>query len=96
MINVSVRSEMLIAKALGSRRLEIELPDDCDILGMLLSLSEKHGDEFRSLIFSDDGEYRSDHNIILHNGRSILAYDGVHNRLRDGDEVVIMPLVAGG
>ena len=96
MINVTVRSIMKITKALGGHnKLALELPDECDVLDLLMLLSDEYGDEFRDLIFID-GEYESRNIIIMINGRSILAYDGIYCRIKDGDEVLIMPVASGG
>ena len=96
MIKIVVTAVAPISAALGTRKLETELPDGSDILGLLKALSDQHGDTFRGLMFDESGEYKAGHNIILHNGRSILAFDGVYGRLHDGDEVVLMPMTAGG
>jgi len=96
MIKIAVSAVAPISTALGTRKLEAELPEDSDVLGLLLSLSDKYGDEFRGFMFDENGEYKSAHNYILLNGRNIMAYSGVSCRLSDGDEVVIMPTIAGG
>ena len=96
MIKIEVTAVSPISTALGTRKLEIELAETTDILGLLVALSEKHGQTFRKLMFDEDGNYKDSSNHILHNGRNIMAYEGVGCRLKDGDTVVIMPKTAGG
>jgi sulfur-carrier protein len=52
-------------------------------------------DELRSRIAGDDGELRRFVNVYL-KGEDIRFLDGLATPVADGDEVTILPAVAGG
>ena len=58
-------------------------------------ISEDMGDEFKKRVLNDDGTPRSLINIYI-NGKNAKFSDGLNTSLKDGDEVYILPAVAGG
>ena len=60
----------------------------------LASLYAQHG-ELRERIAGDDGELRRFINVYLR-GEDIRFLDGLATPVADGDEVTILPAVAGG
>jgi len=58
-------------------------------------ISETMGDEFQRRVLNDDGTPRSLINIYI-NGKNMRFSGGMQTALRDGDEVYILPAVAGG
>jgi molybdopterin synthase sulfur carrier subunit len=61
---------------------------------VLADLYVRHG-ELRSRIAGDDGELRRFVNVYLR-GEDIRFLDGLATPVADGDEVTILPAVAGG
>ena len=96
MINVTVRSAMSIAEALGGRTIRVDVNDNADISALLDYLSEKYGETFRGCIFNKDNTVRHGHFSITLNGRNIFALDGFGCTLKEGDDVLILPAIAGG
>ena len=58
-------------------------------------ISENMGDEFQRRVLNDDGTPRSLINIYI-NGKNMRFSGGMQTALKDGDEVYILPAVAGG
>ena len=58
-------------------------------------VSDVMGDDFRRRVLDDDGSPRSLINIYI-NGKNAKFSDGMETALSDGDEVYILPAVAGG
>ena len=58
-------------------------------------ISENMGDEFKRRVLNDDGTPRSLINIYI-NGKNAKFAGGLDTSLKDGDEVYILPAVAGG
>lgn len=58
-------------------------------------ISEDMGDEFKRRVLNDDGTPRSLINIYI-NGKNVKFSGGLDASLKDGDEVYILPAVAGG
>ncbi len=59
------------------------------------SISEKMGDDFKRRVLNDDGTPRSLINIYI-NGKNAKFSEGMQTTLNDGDEIYILPAVAGG
>jgi len=59
------------------------------------NLSEKMGDDFKRRVLNDDGTPRSLINIYI-NGKNAKFSQGMETQLKDGDEIYILPAVAGG
>ncbi|TSA16535.1 MAG: 4-methyl-5(B-hydroxyethyl)-thiazole monophosphate biosynthesis protein [Nitrosopumilales archaeon] len=71
-----------------------------DVLAVTLSeafakISENMGDEFQRRVLNPDGTPRSLINIYI-NGKNMRFSGGMQTVLKDGDEVYILPAVAGG
>ena len=60
-----------------------------------LKISEIMGDDFKRRVLEGDGTPRSLINIYI-NGKNAKFSDGMNTTLNDGDEVYILPAVAGG
>ena len=58
-------------------------------------ISETMGDDFKRRVLNDDGTPRSLINIYI-NGKNAKFSSGLNTTLSDGDEVSILPAVAGG
>ena len=58
-------------------------------------ISENMGDEFKRRVLNDDGTPRSLINIYI-NGKNAKFAGGLDTSLKDGDEIYILPAVAGG
>lgn len=71
-----------------------------DILATTLNeafnkVSEQLGDEFKRRVLNSDGTPRSLINIYV-NGKNMRFSGGMETTLKDGDEIYILPAVAGG
>ncbi len=71
-----------------------------DISALTLSeafnkVSEQLGDEFKRRVLNPDGSPRSLINIYV-NGKNMRFSGGMETALKDGDEIYILPAVAGG
>ena len=95
-MNVTVRSAVYIADALGGRKIEVELNDGADISKLLDHLSETYGETFRNRIFHEDGSAKDGWFAITLNGSNIFAYEGFSCLLKEGDDVLILPALSGG
>ena len=53
-------------------------------------------DPFRRILIDPELNDPRPNNVILVNGREISSLNGLETELKDGDEVVVIPLVHGG
>jgi molybdopterin synthase sulfur carrier subunit len=72
-------------------KVELAAPD----VGALLDELERSYDALKGLVRDDSGEVHHHINIYV-NSEAIDALDGLSTPLRDGDEVAIIPALAGG
>ncbi|RDJ31690.1 MAG: 4-methyl-5(B-hydroxyethyl)-thiazole monophosphate biosynthesis protein [Crenarchaeota archaeon] len=76
----------------GEKKIEISADTLSDAFS---KISETMGDDFKRRILNDDGTPRSLINIYI-NGKNAKFSDGMNTTLKDGDEIYILPAVAGG
>jgi len=76
----------------GERKVEISATTLTDAF---TNISEKMGDDFKRRVLNDDGTPRSLINIYI-NGKNAKFSEGMETTLKDGDEIYILPAVAGG
>jgi len=76
----------------GEKKIEIS---SNSLQNAFLKISEIMGDDFKRRVLEGDGTPRSLINIYI-NGKNAKFSDGLETVLKDGDEVYILPAVAGG
>ena len=76
----------------GEKKTEIEVGTLSDAFA---KISETMGDDFKRRVLNEDGTPRSLINIYI-NGKNAKFSAGLDTQLNDGDEVYILPAVAGG
>ncbi|MCW3986173.1 MAG: MoaD family protein [Candidatus Bathyarchaeota archaeon] len=62
---------------------------------VLEELVRRHGKEFKDYLYDEKRRVR-EHLQLLVNGKSVSLSEGLETRLREGDEVAIVPPVGGG
>ncbi len=76
----------------GEKKIQISATKLTDAFS---NISEKMGDDFKRRVLNEDGTPRSLINIYI-NGKNAKFSSGMQTSLKDGDEVYILPAVAGG
>jgi len=86
-----------IKNILGSRREEeVEVEAGSSIRDLLVVLIGKHGESFKKAIYEAGGKDIKSNFIATVNGYLLNQLSGVETKLKDGDHVVLMPIVSGG
>ncbi|MCS7131374.1 MAG: MoaD family protein [Hadesarchaea archaeon] len=95
MVKVNVKFSALIKEIIDTNEATIEI--DGDKVGELLAaLIHKYGTQFRKWIMDEStGKPRRFINIFV-NGRDIRNLQGLDTKLTEGDEIRLIPTVAGG
>lgn len=76
---------------------ELELGcSGCGSVGALVTELVKEAPELERSLIDQQLEDPRPNALILVNGREIGVLDGLETRLKDGDEVVFVPVVHGG
>ena len=67
----------------------------CTVKDLIRRITRKSPELLRNLV-AGDAESLRPNALILVNGREISILDGLDTALKDGDEVVLVPVVHGG
>lgn len=79
----------------GSRTEEIEIKDNSSVADLLLVLSKKYGTSFKA-IFESDGKDVKPNFMVTVNGFLLNQLQGIATKLKNGDRIILMPVVSGG
>jgi MoaD family protein len=86
-----------IKQALGVRQEEnITLKDGALVRDLLSVLAERHGEPFKKDVYDPTSVELKPHHILSVNGVLLNQLNGVETTLKDGDRVVLLPVVTGG
>ena len=92
MTNITFTIPSVLNQGGGEKKIEISAASLTDAFS---NVSEKMGDDFKRRVLNEDGTPRSLINIYI-NGKNAKFSSGMETPLKDGDEVYILPAVAGG
>lgn len=92
MVNITFTIPSVLNKGGGEKKLQINADT---LLESFTKISENMGDDFKRRVLNDDGTPRSLVNIYI-NGKNSRFSGGMNTVLKDGDEIYILPAVAGG
>jgi molybdopterin synthase sulfur carrier subunit len=74
----------------------VELKHKASIRDLLSYLAEKYGDPFRKNVYEPKDLDLKPHYILSLNGLLLNQLKGIETKLKDGDHVILMPVVTGG
>ncbi len=92
MANITFTIPSVLNQGGGEKKTEILASSLSDAF---VKVSESMGDDFKRRVLENDGVPRSLINIYI-NGKNAKFSDGMETILKDGDEIYILPAVAGG
>jgi MoaD family protein len=86
-----------IKNVIGSKREEeIDIKDNSSIGDLLILLSKKYGESFRKTVYEPGGTDVKSNFMATVNGYLLNQLNGVKTKLKNGDHVILMPVVSGG
>lgn len=92
MANIKFTIPSVLNKGGGEKKVDITVENLSEAFA---KISEIMGDDFQRRVLNPDGTPRSLINIYI-NGKNMRFSGGMQTALKDGDEVYILPAVAGG
>jgi len=94
-IRVKVKFFTALREIVGKKEEQVELSRSLRVEALLRQLSKTYGKEFEDYVYDELGNIR-EHLQFLVNGKSITALEGLKTKLKEGDQVAILPPVGGG
>jgi molybdopterin synthase sulfur carrier subunit len=86
-----------IKQTLGLKQAEkIILENDASVRDLLFLLAEKYGEPFKKAVYEPKGLDLKPHHILSVNGLLLNQLNGIETKLKDGDSIILMPVVSGG
>ena len=86
-----------IKRTLGLKQTEqVELKDAAAVSDLLSVLAEKYGEPFKKAVYEPKNTDLKPQHIASVNGLLLNQLNGIETKLKDGDSVILMPLVVGG
>jgi MoaD family protein len=96
LIRIKVGSILNLKEILGQRELDLFIPRGSTIEELIASMIDTFGERLSSLIYGSGSQGVFPHVRMMVNGQDIGFLSGMATVLQEGDEVLILPMVAGG
>ncbi len=94
-LKITVKFFTTLREITGKKEEQIEFSRAPTVDLLLKQLSKKYGKEFNDYIYDELGNVHG-HLHFLVNGKNITALHDLKTRLKDDDQVAILPPVGGG
>lgn len=95
-LKVYVRLFTTLRELAGKREEALEFDTEAvTVEDVLNELTKRYGKDFREYLYNENQIVR-DYLQLLVNGRSVELLENIKTRLKEGDEVAIVPPVGGG
>jgi molybdopterin synthase sulfur carrier subunit len=86
-----------IKQALGLKQAEIiDIKSGASVSDLLHLLSEKHGNPFKTSVYDPKDTDLKPYYILSVNGLLTNQLNDMETKLKDGDQLIFMPVVSGG
>ncbi len=95
MSNIKIFFLSLLEDITGVNEITLNIEKNSTIKDVLKLLTSEFGKEFKITIF-ENPDTLSKYIIISLNGRDIRSLKNLESSLHDGDEVALLPAIAGG
>ena len=94
-IKVTVKFFTTLREIVGKKEEQIQLVKPMSVEALLKQLSKTYGKEFTDYVYDELGNARG-HLQFLVNGKSVTTLQGFRTKLKEGDQIAILPPVGGG
>jgi MoaD family protein len=84
----------VLPEAIGRKELEVEFAGET-VADLIEHLVAQYGRKARQALYDEKGELDSVIQVLL-NGREWVTHDRLDTALQDGDDVMLMIMMAGG
>ena len=95
-MRVKIQTILNLKRILKKGELELTIPRESTVEKLLKSMIKTWGDELETQLFRPKSSSLLPYLILLVNGRDVRFLNNMETVLQDGDEIMIVPPIAGG
>lgn len=95
MIDIKIFFLSLLTDITGIEEIIMSFDDNSTIKDVLKGLNLKFGKDFKNTIMNTP-DLLSKYILIGKNGKDIRSFDGLITTVQEGDEIFLLPAIAGG
>jgi sulfur-carrier protein len=95
-MKITLHTILGIKQAIGHETIELDFPQESTVENFLAYMKERWGGKLYPHLFNPDNDTVYPHVRIMVNGQTIQFLQGMKTVLKEGDEVLILPLISGG
>ncbi len=95
MIEIKIFFLSLLADVTGIEEIIMSFDDNSTIKDVLKELNLKFGKDFENIVMNTP-DLLSKYVLIGKNGKDIRSFEGLITTVQEGDEVFLLPAIAGG
>ena len=96
MVRVKVHTILTLKKIVGQREVEVSIPQGSNVEELLARMIKTWGEKLSSNLFEPGNNSLLPHIRLMVNGQDLRFLNGMKTELQEGDEILILPPVAGG
>jgi sulfur-carrier protein len=93
---ITLRSILKLKDALGGVDLTLDFPEGTTVSELLDYVRNRWGEQVSSHLFDPENGQPLPYVRIMVNGQTLKYLDGFATILKEGDDVLLLPLVGGG
>ncbi len=86
----------LVRIRVNKKEEDIEVPENTSVIDLLMKLSDMYGEWFRREVLNKEDKNLAEGMAITINGINLVQIGGLKAKLKEGDQVILLPFFAGG
>ena len=95
-IQITVRFLGTFQKLSGKKQIKLTLEEPVTVRMVIAELTESFSSDFKQVLIDSDLDDPRPKALIIIDGKEISALQGLETKVKDSEEIVLIPLVHGG
>jgi len=95
-IQIGVRFLGTFQKLSGQKQIQLKLEEPVTVRIIITKLTESFSSDFKQVLIDSDLDDPRPKALIIINGKEISALQGLETKVKDSEEIVLIPMVHGG
>ncbi len=95
-IQIGVRFLGTFQKLSGKKNVTLTLEEPVTVRMVIAKLTESFSSDFKQVLIDSDLDDPRPKSLIIIDGKEISALQGLETKVKDSEEIVLIPLVHGG